>query len=138
MTKNELYKVRKIGIEIKAKRLEAAFLRDLAGRATATMTAVKVSGTRERSRVEDAVVKLVDIEDEIALRIEALTGERQRAAREIEKLKSQNERVIMQLRYLACMKWEEIAEEMGYGVQHIFKLHGEALEKLRVNAMECE
>ena len=138
MTKNELYKVRKIGIEIKAKRLEAAFLRDLAGRATSTMTAVKVSGTRGRSRVADAVVKLVDIEDEIALQIEALTGERQRAARAIETLKNPNERVVMQLRYLACMKWEDIAGEMGYGVQHIFKLHGEALEKLRANAIECE
>lgn len=33
-------------------------------------------------------------------------------------------------RYIRCMKWESVAEDMGYDVRHILRLHGKALKKI--------
>ena len=38
-----------------------------------------------------------------------------------------NERDTLWYRYISGMKWGEIADRMGYSVQHVFKLHGNAL-----------
>ncbi|MDL2252652.1 DUF1492 domain-containing protein [Ruminococcaceae bacterium OttesenSCG-928-I18] len=139
MTKDELNRVRKMGIAIKAKQMEAEFLRDIAGKATSTISATKASGTSRRSRVEDAVVALVDLEVEIDQQILEFKDIRLQAAMEINKLKSTEERVVLQMRYLACRKWEDIADDLGYSVQHIYRLHGCALEKMRVNeSKKCD
>lgn len=34
--------------------------------------------------------------------------------------------------------WEKIAVEMNYCCQHIYRLHGSALQKLRKDAIECD
>lgn len=47
--------------------------------------------------------------------------------------------LLLEKRYLCHEKWDDIAADMGLSVQHVFRLHGEALKKvedilkLRVN-----
>ena len=39
---------------------------------------------------------------------------------------------LLELRYLCFRSWKQIADEMGYSKQHIFRLHNEALEKVDI------
>lgn len=37
---------------------------------------------------------------------------------------------VMELRYLECMSWREVAQSLHFSYKHVFKLHGEALRRL--------
>lgn len=44
-----------------------------------------------------------------------------------------DQRVLMRLRYIEGLKWERIACEMNYSWQHLHRIHGQVLQKMRVN-----
>lgn len=37
---------------------------------------------------------------------------------------------VMELRYLECMSWRNVAQSLHFSYKHVFKLHGEALRRL--------
>lgn len=37
---------------------------------------------------------------------------------------------VIEKRYLCCASWEQIAVDLGYSIQHIYRLHDAALEKI--------
>ena len=39
---------------------------------------------------------------------------------------------ILELRYLSYMRWEEIAIELGYGIDNVFRLHRNALDEIMI------
>lgn len=41
-------------------------------------------------------------------------------------------RLLLEMRYLRFMTWEEIAIELGYNVRHLYRVHKEALAKVKV------
>lgn len=45
----------------------------------------------------------------------------------IEQLQDENEKDVLNYRYICGMKWEEIAVKMGYTYRNITKIHGKAL-----------
>lgn len=56
-------------------------------------------------------------------------------SRVITMLEDPAERAVLSMRYLQlqgtkAMSWEEIANELGYDIRHIFRLHGLALKNL--------
>lgn len=50
----------------------------------------------------------------------------------IKQMKSDTEKEVLRLRYIRGMKWEDIAVEMGYGLQGVYKVHGRALAHFRI------
>ena len=40
--------------------------------------------------------------------------------------------ILLEKRYLCFQTWEQIAVDMGYNVRHLYRIHEEALEKVRV------
>lgn len=51
----------------------------------------------------------------------------QQIARQIKKLRSENEKDVLFYRYIKGLDWWEIAEQMKYSERWIYKLHGKAL-----------
>ena len=41
-------------------------------------------------------------------------------------------RTILEMRYLSFMEWDEIISRMGYSRSYVFRLHGEALNAIRI------
>lgn len=46
----------------------------------------------------------------------------------IKKMKDDDEKEVLRMRYLRCLKWEEIMSKMGYSRTQVNRIHGRALE----------
>lgn len=88
-----------------------------------------VQESRNGNRQEDLIIKIMDLEKEITKDIDNLVNEKRRAKTVIDKLDGPY-RLVMSMRYLECMKWEEIAYRIGYSIQAVYKIHGQALKRV--------
>ena len=57
---------------------------------------------------------------------------RKEITQKIEEMPDETEKTVLRLRYIRWMKWEQIAERMGYSLRNITKIHGKALVHFRL------
>lgn len=88
-----------------------------------------VQVSKQGNKQEDLIIRILDLEKEITKDIDKLIREKQRAKTIIDKLDGPY-KVIMSMRYLECMKWEEIAYRLDYSIQAVYKIHGQALKRV--------
>ena len=130
--KDYLSQAYKLNHRIDCKLRQTENLRDLATRATASIHAERVSGTKQRSPMENAIVKLIDLEYEINSDIDSLVDMKREIAVVISKLSSPSHKILLELRYLEGKTWDEIAKAMDYDLRWIYRLHGKALKEIEV------
>ena len=115
---------------ISTKLSEVKAIREITGMATAILSDMPKSSTRNIRRIEDSIAKLMDMESELACDIEKLMAIRQEIAEVINSIDKQIYSTLLSLRYLCFKDWETIANELQYDSRYIFKLHGRALQKV--------
>ncbi|MBQ0070651.1 MAG: DUF1492 domain-containing protein [Spirochaetales bacterium] len=116
-------------ITTKQKRLE--WLREIAPGPSMTFSEeAKGTGNPRSSAVENAAIKVVALEEEIAGDILHLVDVVKEIDAAIKRLDSIECRTILEMRYLSFMDWEEISGRMGYTLRHTFYLHKNALRTL--------
>lgn len=117
---------------IDAKIEQVMSLRNLAAKATSTLSDAVPSGTRNVHRMEDIIIKIIDFENEINADIDRLVDLKREIMRVIKALPNPEYRTLLELRYLCFKPWEQIAVEMGYSIDNVYKLHRMALKTLEV------
>lgn len=117
---------------INSKIEQVASLRELASKATASIHAERVSGTSQRSPMENAVLKLIDLEYEINDDIDQLVDLKRELNAFISEIDNHAYRIVLELRYLNGNTWEEVSDAMGYDLRWIYRLHGKALQEAEV------
>lgn len=76
-------------------------------------------------------LKIVQLDDEIAQDIERLVDLKAEARVLFKQLDDDLKyKSVMELRYLECMTWREVAQSLHFSYKHVFKLHSEALRRL--------
>lgn len=90
--------------------------------------------TGPTSSMENVIIKIVDYEQEINKDIDKLIDMKDNARRAINKVDGVYG-TVLEMRYLECMRWEEIAYRLNYGIRHVYKLHGQALSKIKKRAL---
>ena len=115
---------------INSKLEQIAALHDLATKATVTYSDMPKSPNRSGSKIEDAIIKIMDLEDEINRDIDKLVDLKTDITHLIKNLDSHEHQIILEQRYLYFKPWEQIAVDMGYSIQHTFRLHDAALTEL--------
>lgn len=116
-------------IDSKLQQLDS--LRSLAIKVTTNFTQERVSGGNDvTSSVEKAIVKIVDLENEINEDIDELVDLKKDILQTINLLSDINYRLILEMRYISGKSWEEISEELNYSIRGIYKIHGKALKKI--------
>ena len=90
------------------------------------------SPNRNIHKLEDIVVKIIDLESEIDGDIEGLVKLKADITHCIKDVDNQEYQLILELRYLCFKSWEEIAVIMNYDVRHVFRLHKEALREVKM------
>lgn len=82
------------------------------------------------SSVENTVIRVADLEADINKDINKLVDMKQKARKVINKAAG-IESVILEMRYLENMKWEEIAYRLNYSLPAVYKIHGKALKTIK-------
>ena len=66
---------------------------------------------------------LTELKDQMEQRIRI----RREITQRIEAMQDETEKTVLRLRYILWLRWEQIAERMGYSLRNITKIHGKAL-----------
>lgn len=130
--KEELVQLEEIERQIKMNLALVDHYRDMAAKCTATISDMpKGGGTGDKvgsyallaveaeyrlDRLQDDYYKLTQ---EIKQTLDAMTTKDEATA--------ENYRNILRYKYLCGMKWQEVADKMGYSLRHTTKMHGWAL-----------
>ena len=117
---------------IESKIEQIAVLNDLATKATVTYSDMPKSPNRDGSRMEDAIIKIIDLESEINKDMMKLVELKKDIIRRVKAVESAELQTILELRYLSYMRWEEIAIELGYGIDNVYHLHRKALDEIEI------
>ena len=107
-------------------------LHDLATKATVTYSDMPKNPNRGGSRMEDAIIKIIDLESEINQDMIQLVELKKNIIGRIKAVESTEFQTVLELRYLSYMRWEEIAIELGYGIDNVFRLHRNAVDEIRI------
>lgn len=126
--KEYLSQAYRIDQRINSKLEQIVSLRELATKATSTLSDTPPSGTRNVHSIEGVIVKMIDLEEEINRDIDTLVDLKRDIMAVIKKINNPEQQTLLELRYLCFKTWEQIAVEMGYSLQHIFRIHDKALK----------
>lgn len=107
-------------------------IHDLSESITAFMSGERVRGGRKNDRTACLVAKMVDLENEINEEIEEFIDVKMEIRETIKSLKNGNQQLVLQLRYIEFLSWEEIAEKMAYSLIQVKRIHNRAIRRLNI------
>ena len=131
-TKDYLSQAYRIDQRINSKLAQVMSLRDLLGKATGTLSGAPKAATPNPHSMEDTIAKMVDLENEINEDIDALVDLKAEIMRRIKHVENTEYQTILELRYLCFKRWEEIAVEMNFSLQHLYRLHEKAVNCAKI------
>lgn len=127
-----LEKARNINIQIDSKLEQVSALRQLAIKASSTLSPVPPSGTPDPHRLEETIAKMMDMENEVDEAIDHLVELKADIMKAISRVPDARERVVLELRYLAFKDWASIADTVGLHIRQVYRLHDEALKRIEI------
>ncbi|MCM1439306.1 MAG: hypothetical protein NC131_08930 [Roseburia sp.] len=130
--KDYLQQARFLDSRINSKLQQIASLNELASRCTSTFSDMPKNPNRSGSRMEDAVCKIVDLQAEINMDIDALVYLKREIMGVIKAVPNVEYQTLLEKRYLCFINWEQIAIDMNYSMQHIHRMHSAALKEIKV------
>ena len=102
----------------------------LATKCTSTLSDMPKSQSISNSRLEDTVVKIVDLQEEINMDIDSLVDLKRDIVKTIKSVQNPEYQIILDLRYLCFKTWEEIAVQMNCSIDNVFKIRKNALKSV--------
>lgn len=130
--KNFLMKAYYMDQRIDSKLEQMASLNELARKATSAVSDMPGSPNRNIHKMEDIIVKILELQEEIQSDISELLDLKQGIRRCGRQLEEPEEQVILEERYLKMMKWEQIAVILNMSTRKVFRIHDEMLKKITI------
>lgn len=128
-TKNYLAQAYRIDQRINSKLDQISSLRELATKATSTLSDMPHSPNRSTGSMENIIIKMIDLENEINTDIDTLIDLKRDIVKIIKRIQNPEYQTLLELRYLCFSSWEQIAVDMGYDLRYLYKIHGRAVEQ---------
>ena len=89
-------------------------------------------GSQPYDRIGEITVKIVDLECEINEEIDHLVDIQREIRESIAAVPEERLRTLLEYKYINCMTLEEIAVRMDYSYPQICRLHGRALQQIKM------
>lgn len=124
--------------KIASKKCQIVHLRDAATNCTSNISGMPHSPSRKKSPMEDAIIRLVDLQAEMENELAQLLQLRVDAQRVIQQVSNPEYRLLLEKRYLCYESWEEIAVDMNWSLSWTMKLHRKALRAIDAILEESE
>ena len=128
--KEYLSQARYIDQQINSKLEQVSSLRELAVKTSMPLNDMPGSPGRNTDRLENTIIKIVDMENQINEMIDHLVDLKIEITAVIQKVEDPEAGVLLEMRYLCFKQWDAIAVSMGYDIRHIYRLHQSALSKV--------
>lgn len=135
--KEYLNQIKVYNIRIRQMQEELARLESIANNTTSGINPDKVQTSPDKSKREKAIVKMVDLKKKLTAMIIEQEEKRIEIIKEIHKLNDSRYIEILYLRYVNDIRVEDIADIMTkpdgseYSIDHLNRLHGQALNAFR-------
>lgn len=130
-TREYLNQAYRLDDRIRSKQEQIAALNDLATRCTAHMTGMPHSPNSASSKLENAVTKIVDLQELITADLMELVDLKAEIIHAIKAVENVDYQLLLELRYICNKSWPEIAVELGYKMRHTYEVHDAALEAIK-------
>lgn len=130
--KEYLQQARYLDNRINSKIQQVASLNDLATKCTSTLSDMPRNPNHGGSRMEDVIIKIISLEEEINEEIDKLVELKREIISVIRAVPNTEYQTLLEKRYLCFITWEQIAVDMHYSIQHIQRMHSEALKEICV------
>lgn len=130
--KEYLSQAYRIDQRINSKLEQIVSLRELSTKATSTLSDSPRSATRNVHSMEGIIAKMIDLEREINNDIDTLVDLKREIVDIIKKINNPEYQTLLELRYLCFKTWEQTAVDMGYSLQHIFRIHDKSLKDIKL------
>ena len=127
-SKEYLSQARYLDMRINSKLDQIESLHELATRCTSTISGMPHNPNRGGSPMADAICKIIDLESEINDDIDKLVDLKREIVGVIKRIDNVELQTLLEKRYLCFMQWEQIAVDMCFSIQHVYRLHAEALD----------
>lgn len=128
-------------IESKLSQIES--LKSLAVRVTSVFSDMPHSPMPDNHHLEKTIADIIDLENEILDDVSELVDLKREIKNAVNQVQNEKYRTLLELRYLNFLTWEQIAVLIGYDARHIRRMHGSALQKIKIsekmsaNVLEC-
>lgn len=96
----------------------------------------KVQTSGGKNPLEDAMIRIDDLERKINARIDELVALREQAFTMIKNVPDLDQQNVLIGRYCEDKKWEKIAVEFNFSIRHVHRLHGSGLLEFAKNNPE--
>ena len=128
--KEYLSQARYLDNRIKSKLLQIDSLNELATRCTPSYSDMPKSPNREGSRMESAILDIIELEDEISKDVVELVALKKEIVEVIKQVGNTEYQTLLEERYLCFITWEQIAVDLSFSMQHTFRMHDSALKEI--------
>jgi len=116
---------------IDANKNKIEYYRGRAELAANIFSAEKVrGGTGARSRMEDCMCKIDELEKAVARDLEKLAVFKAKIEEIVSRVKRAEYRQVLELRYISGKTLQQVADETGYCYRHVTRLRNKALESI--------
>ena len=128
-----LSQARHADMRINNKLEELSSLKALAEKVTTTYQKDMVDGSRDVHKREEIICKLIELQKQINSDIDQLVDLKIAMRQIIESLPNVEDRTVLELRYIRFLKWQDVADSMGYSLRRVHNFHDRAIQYLEEN-----
>ncbi|MBP1920398.1 hypothetical protein [Youngiibacter multivorans] len=100
-----------------------------AKKVTSSFQMDKVSSSKQKSSMENVIVRKLELEKEINAQIDELYALKLNMALVISRIDDERYRRLLELRYIEGEEWNQIAITLGYNMRWVQKLHKRSIEE---------
>lgn len=118
--------------QIRCKLIQIETLNEMAVKSVAIYSNMPKNPNRTDSWMEYAILEIINLEIEINQDILQLISVKKDIIQRIKSVENFDLQTVLELRYLAYKKWDEISAEMHYGIDNIYRLHRIALSIIAI------
>ena len=122
----------KVDQQIDDKIEQINILKELSEKTTAVLSDMPGKSTRNIHSREEVIARMMDSEESLNQEVLKLIEIRENVRAAIAGVENVECRMLLEERYLCYHGWNEIAEDMGYSLDNVYKLHRKALKEVYI------
>ena len=92
-----------------------------------------IGADRSKGIFSPAMQKIVNLQTVYSQDMAELLGRKDSIIKTIEAVENDTYRAILQMRYVQRIQWQSIADELGYDLRHVYRLHNAALKAIQLD-----